>query len=250
MLAEAADDLHLLTMDGRLRRLRRRDVTTLEALGRVEMPVLAPRSAVSPPSPDDWATYNGDPGGNRHSPHRQIAPDNVARLQSAWTFAVPGVRALRATPLVVDGVMYVGAPNEVVALDARTGRSLWHYRRPRTPGVIGDAGAAVNRGVALAGDRLFMVTDDARLVALHRATGQVLWEVVMADFRAHYGATSAPLVVGDLDFTYLLQRHEDASEALPNAFAVVLEGTAHIPNLERPDLFDPLLLEFLAAVTG
>jgi alcohol dehydrogenase (cytochrome c) len=198
VLAEAADDLHLLTTDGRLRRLRRRDVTTLEALGRVEMPVLAPRSAVSPPSPDDWATYNGDPGGNRHSPHRQIAPDTVARLQSAWTFAVPGIRALRATPLVVDGVMYVGAPNEVVALDARTGRSLWHYRRPRTPGVIGDAGAAVNRGVALAGDRLFMVTDDARLVALHRATGQVLWEVVMADFRAHYGATSAPLVVGDL----------------------------------------------------
>lgn len=57
------------------------------------------------------------------------------------------------------------------------------------------------------------------------------------------------LIVGDLDFTYILQRHDDASEALPNAFAVVLEGTAHIPNLERPDLFDPLLLEFLAAVT-
>lgn len=58
------------------------------------------------------------------------------------------------------------------------------------------------------------------------------------------------LVVGDLDFTYILQRHEDASEALPNAFAVVLEGTAHIPNLERPDLFNPLLLEFLATVTA
>ena len=60
----------------------------------------------------------------------------------------------------------------------------------------------------------------------------------------------ALLVVGDLDFTYILQRHDDASEALPNAFAVVLEGTAHIPNLERPDLFNPLLLEFLAAVTA
>ena len=53
-----------------------------------------------------------------------------------------------------------------------------------------------------------------------------------------------------LDFTYILQRHEDASEALPNAFAVVLEGTAHIPNLERPDLFNPLLLQFLEAVTA
>lgn len=60
----------------------------------------------------------------------------------------------------------------------------------------------------------------------------------------------ALLIVGDLDFTYILQRHEDASEVLPNAFAVVLEGTAHIPNLERPDLFDPLLLEFLQAVTA
>ena len=66
------------------------------------------------------------------------------------------------------------------------------------------------------------------------------------------GAINTPvlLIVGDLDFTYILQRHEDASEALPNAFAVVLEGTAHIPNLERPDLFDPLLLEFLRAVTA
>lgn len=66
------------------------------------------------------------------------------------------------------------------------------------------------------------------------------------------GSVNAPalLIVGDLDFTYILQRHEDASETLPNAFAVVLEGTAHIPNLERPDLFDPLLLEFLQAVTA
>ena len=198
VLAESADDLHLLTRDGRLTRLVRRELTSLDVLDRVEMPTLAPRGVLPAPSANDWATYNGDPGGNRHTPHRHIAPDNVARLQPAWTFAVPGIRALRATPLVVDGVMYVGAPNEVVALDARTGRSLWHYRRPRTPGVIGDAGAAVNRGVALAGDRLFMVTDDARLVALHRSTGQVLWEVVMADFRAHYGATSAPLVIGDL----------------------------------------------------
>lgn len=66
------------------------------------------------------------------------------------------------------------------------------------------------------------------------------------------GSINAPvlLVVGDLDFDYIQQRHEDASEALPNAFAVVLEGTAHIPNLERPDLFDPLLLQFLEAVTA
>ncbi len=94
--------------------------------------------------------------------------------------------------------MYVTAPNEVHALDAASGRQIWQVRLPRTPGVIGDAGAGVNRGVAIAGDRLFMVTDDARLLALHRGNGQRLWESRMADHRAHYGATSAPLVVGNL----------------------------------------------------
>lgn len=111
---------------------------------------------------------------------------------------MPGARNLRTTPVVVGGIMYVTAPNEVYALDARSGREIWQYRRPRTPDVIGDAGAGVNRGVAVRGDRLFVVTDDARLVALHRANGQLLWDVVMADYRQHYGATGAPLVVGNL----------------------------------------------------
>ena len=116
----------------------------------------------------------------------------------AWVFPVPGARNLRTTPIVVDRIMYVTAPNEVYALDARSGREIWRYRRPRTPGVIGDAGAGVNRGVAVRGDRVFVVTDDARLLALHRANGQLLWDVVMADYREHYGATGAPLVVDDL----------------------------------------------------
>ena len=196
VLAETASALHLLHADGSLGRVPR-DGSTLTPLGRAPMPALTPR--VEPPAPaaGGWTTYNGDPRGNRHSPLAQITPGNVGDLRPAWTFAVPGGRALRSTPLVVDDVMYVGAPNEVYALDARTGTSIWQYRRPRTQGVIGDAGASVNRGVALHGDRLFMVTDDARIVALHRGNGQVLWDVVMADFRQHYGATSAPLVVGD-----------------------------------------------------
>ncbi len=196
VLAEGRADLHLLTSDGALRAVPRTAATVTPG-SRAPMPTLVPRPAAPAPGPGDWTTYNGDLRGNRHSPLTQITPANVGRLQPAWTFAVPGVRALRSTPLVVDGVMYVGAPNEVYALDARTGRQIWQYRRPRTQGVIGDAGASVNRGVALHGDRLFMVTDDARLVALHRGNGQVLWDVVMADYRQHYGATSAPLVVGD-----------------------------------------------------
>lgn len=197
VLAESSFNRHLLLADGALRRVPVADTDGVETLGRASMPDLAPRPAAPAPRPGDWATYNGDVGGNRHSPLSQITPANVPSLQLAWTFAVPGARNLRTTPLVVGGVMYVTAPNEVFALDAGTGRAIWHYRRPRTPGVIGDAGAGVNRGVALHGDRLFVVTDDARLVALHRGNGQVLWETVMADYRDHYGATSAPLVVGE-----------------------------------------------------
>lgn len=198
VLAESSVDMHVLAREGALAAVRRSEVTALEAMGRETMPTLEPRAGVDTVGPGDWATYNGHVGGNRHSALAQITPDNVARLQPAWTFAVPGARNLRTTPLVVDGVMYVSAPNEVFAIDARNGRQIWHYRRPRTPGVIGDAGAGVNRGVALKGDRLYVVTDDARLLALHRANGQLLWDVVMADYRQHYGATSAPLVVGNL----------------------------------------------------
>ena len=82
------------------------------------------------PRPGDWATYNGDISGNRHSTLPEITPANVRGLRLAWTFAVPGARYLRTTPLVVGGVMYVTAPNEVFALDAYSGRQIWHFRQP------------------------------------------------------------------------------------------------------------------------
>lgn len=201
VLAEGGGDIHMLRSDGALVTVVRADARAIDPRGRAEMPTLEPRETVESTGNGDWATYNGDVSGNRHSTLPEITPANVGGLRLAWTFAVPGARYLRATPLVVGGVMYVTAPNEVFALDAHSGRQIWHFRQPRTPGVIGDAGAGVNRGVALKGDRLFVVTDDARLVALHRGNGQVLWETRMADFREHYGATSAPLVVGDLAIT-------------------------------------------------
>jgi alcohol dehydrogenase (cytochrome c) len=113
-------------------------------------------------------------------------------------FALPGASHLEVTPIVVDGVMYVTNVNECYAIDAGSGRRLWHYERPRTKGVAGDAGGGINRGVAVAGDRLFMVTDHAHLIALNRFTGGLLWDQHMADWRQNYGATSAPLIVGDL----------------------------------------------------
>jgi alcohol dehydrogenase (cytochrome c) len=146
----------------------------------------------------DWPTYHGDPRGNRYSPLDQINAATVGRLAPAWVFPLPAAANLQVTPLVVDGVMYVTNANECFALDAGTGRRIWHYRRPRTEGLAGDAAAGINRGVAVDGTRVFMATDHAHLIALDRFTGDLLWDTPMADWRQNYGATSAPLVVGGL----------------------------------------------------
>ncbi|MBS1810556.1 MAG: PQQ-dependent dehydrogenase, methanol/ethanol family [Acidobacteria bacterium] len=153
---------------------------------------------IAKPRLGDWPTYHGLLSGNRHSPLNQIHTGNVAQLAPKWMFSVPNARRLEGTPVVVDGVMYVTAANRMYALDARSGRQLWQYQRPLTRGLVGDAASAINRGAAVLGDKVFMVTDHAHLIALHRLTGKLLWDVEMADYREHYGATSAPLVVNDL----------------------------------------------------
>ena len=146
----------------------------------------------------EWPSYHGEASGNRHSVLREIDTSNVARLAPRWLFPIAGTERLQVTPVVSGGVMYVTAVNEAYALDASTGRSIWHYQRPRTKGLAGDAASGINRGVALHGDRVLMVTDNAHLIALGRADGRLLWDVEMADARENYGATSAPLVVKDL----------------------------------------------------
>ena len=100
--------------------------------------------------------------------------------------------------MVVDGVMYITGPNEAYALDATTGRQIWSFRTPRTPGLLSEAGGGANRGVALSGNRVFMITDNAHLLALDRTTGRKLWDVTMADTKEGYSATAAPLAIGDL----------------------------------------------------
>jgi alcohol dehydrogenase (cytochrome c) len=140
-------------------------------------------------------------GGNRFSPLQQINTSNVSQLAPRWMFTLPGARReLEDTPQVVDGIMYVTGSNECFALDARSGRLIWHYSRPRTPDLVptGDAISGINRGVAVLGDRVFMITDNAHLIALQRYTGQLIWDTVMVDYKLNYGATQAPLVVGDL----------------------------------------------------
>ncbi len=155
-------------------------------------------SVVPPDADGEWPTYHGHMSGNRHSPLRQIHSGNVGTLGPRWIFTLRGSTRLEVTPVVAGGVMYVTAVNEVFALDARTGRQIWHYQRPRTKGLSGDAAGGINRGVAIYGDRLFLVTDNAHLLALSRTTGELIWDVTMADSNQNYGATSAPLIAGDL----------------------------------------------------
>jgi alcohol dehydrogenase (cytochrome c) len=146
----------------------------------------------------DWSTYNGNNTGNRHSGLAQITPGNVNRLRVSWIHGTAGSERLQVTPVVVDGVMYVTGVNQAEALDAGTGQLIWQFRQPRTKGLAGDAAAGINRGVAVQGNRVFLVTDHAHLLALDRVTGALLWDTEMADYRLNYGGTSAPLVVGNL----------------------------------------------------
>ena len=148
------------------------------------------------PQPGDWLTYNGSLSANRYSELRQIKTANVGALQLKWLFPIPYF-GLEVTPLEADGVMYVTGPNQVYALDALTGGEIWKYSRPQSGGLVGDASLGTNRGVAIRGDKVFMVTDNAHLIALDRATGSLTWETAMSEEPQSYGGTLAPLVVKD-----------------------------------------------------
>jgi alcohol dehydrogenase (cytochrome c) len=146
----------------------------------------------------DWTTYNGDVRGNRYSQLEQIDKKNVARLAPKWVFPMEGVARAETTPVVVQGIMYVTSGNECWALDAGAGREIWHFQRPRTKGLVGNAAQGFNRGVAWRGDRVFMVTDNAHMLALNRYTGELVWETEMADWHQNYNATSAPRIADNL----------------------------------------------------
>ena len=151
--------------------------------------------------PSKWLTYSGDYTGQRHSPLTMITPENVQDLVPIWTFQTGTMtrgRGFETTPLVLDGVLYVtGSNNLAWALDARTGRPFWQYRRNLPDDLTYGSSAPVNRGFGILGDRLFMVTLDAHLLALDRKTGSVLWDIELADYRIGYAATLAPLVIDD-----------------------------------------------------
>ncbi len=150
--------------------------------------------------PQNWLTYSGTYKSHRYSPLTQITPANVKNLDLQWVFQVRSLGAsdkFEATPLVVDGVMYtVSPPNDVVALDAITGRVFWRYNHAVAPAARVCCGR-VNRGLAILGDRVFMGTIDGRVLALNAKTGAVEWNVAIGRPEAGYSVTVAPLVIKD-----------------------------------------------------
>jgi alcohol dehydrogenase (cytochrome c) len=182
VLNESSTDLQVRSADKKIHLLRRADGGKFREVT----------------SEVNWPSYNGDVGGNRYTTLNQITKVNVKHVAPRWTFTVPNASALQGTPVVVDGVMYVTAANQCYALDAGSGRIIWHFERPRTQRLIGNAAGGNNRGVAIAGEKVFMVTDNAHLLALNRTDGSIAWEIEMADWHVNYNATSAPLIVGDM----------------------------------------------------
>ena len=170
---------------------------------KVETPVagkidVQAQDLLTQPVGDNWTSYNGDYSGRRYSSLREITTSNVAQLKAAWVFHPGNSQNLEVTPVVIRGIMFVTSANDVFALDARSGITLWHYRRPVSSGLLDDAAAHKNRGVAVWHDSVYSETDDAHLLCLDARSGGLRWDVEYADKHQHYGATSAPLVVKDL----------------------------------------------------
>ncbi|MFN7920154.1 MAG: PQQ-dependent dehydrogenase, methanol/ethanol family [Bryobacteraceae bacterium] len=147
--------------------------------------------------PGNWLTYSGNYSGHRYSPLDQINDSNVARLKPAWVYQVNSLQKFEGTPIVVDGVMYLAeAPSNVTAIDTKTGRPLWKYRRT-LPDDMRVCCGQVNRGVAVMGDLVYFGTLDAHLIALNAKTGSVVWDTVVAKYQGGYSITVAPLAVKD-----------------------------------------------------
>jgi len=189
---------------------QRRDLLAyLSSLAGVEEGALTTPSApvtqadidqIMKPKRGEWTSYNGGMDGNRWSGLDQVTTANVAQLKPQFLFA-PGGQGLEGTPVVADGIMYVTGGTRTCALNARTGVSIWCT--PRNSGIASapkTAPVGPNRGVAVLGDRVFYISDDAYLVCLNRLTGAVMWSVWLPEKGAagKFYSSMAPMVVNDL----------------------------------------------------
>jgi Glucose dehydrogenase len=225
---------------------------------------LDPAKLLQPPT-DSWPTYNGDYSGRRFSPLTKINDANVKSLSLAWVYSInrasdPFGGVLKATPLVVNGIMYFTVPDKVWAIDARTGREIWNYTWTSKGGIhLG------NRGVGIYENWLYFETPDCHLVSLNINDGKKRWSQSVCDLDQMYYASVAPIVIknhvivgvsgDDLDIPgYLESRDpetgelqwrwrtvpkpgEPGSETWPNAEAMEHGGgMTWVPSTYDPDL--------------
>src|SRR6266852_8607368 len=148
--------------------------------------------------PQNWLMYSADYAGRRFSALGQINTANAAMLVPKWAYQTMAGGKFETTPLVVDGILYgTGQDNRAFALDARSGRPIWQYQRA-LPVDIRPCCGRVNRGLAILGDKVFLGTLDAHIIALDSKTGNVIWDVVAAEYQKGYSFTVAPLAVKNL----------------------------------------------------
>ncbi len=174
---------------------------------------LDPVKLQQPPT-DSWPTYHGDYSGRRFSPLTKINTGNINALSLAWVFRTNvNQGAIKSTPLVINGVMYFTLPDHVWAMDARTGREIWHHAWQSIGG-----NHLGNRGVGVYRDLLFFETPDCHLVALNLKDGKERWRKTIADLDQFYYGSVAPVVVknhviagisgDDLDRSGYIQSHD------------------------------------------
>jgi alcohol dehydrogenase (cytochrome c) len=148
-----------------------------------------PKQLLSPPT-DAWLTYHGEYNGQRHSKLTQITPENVSQIRQAWHYQAS--QGLKASPIVANGIIYITAPDNLWAVDARTGKELWHHQHAKN-----DAFHIGHRGAAIYKNTVYLSTPDCHLMAMDARNGEVKWDVLIADSTKGYWSTNAPLVIGN-----------------------------------------------------
>jgi alcohol dehydrogenase (cytochrome c) len=147
-------------------------------------------SALLKPASDSWPTYNGDYSGRRYSTLDQVNSSNVKALSLAWIYPTGGAIGIKATPLLINGVLYLSTQDNAYAIEARTGRELWHYVWKSQGG-----NHLANRGMAALGETLYFETPDCHLVALNMKDGSHKWDQTICDLDLFYYASAAPVVI-------------------------------------------------------
>jgi alcohol dehydrogenase (cytochrome c) len=166
--------------------------------GTSDAQVTAERLLNAGKEPQNWLMYSGGYSGLRYSTLDQINASNAGGLVPKWAYQTMAGGKFETTPLVVDGILYATGPDDrAFALDARSGRPIWQYQRALPPDIRPCCGR-VNRGVAILGDKVFMGTLDAHVIALDAKTGAVVWDIAAADYSKGYSFTLAPLVIKNL----------------------------------------------------